>query len=108
MLALLNVLAQLTQLQHLRATDMWFDQMAAPQHLSALTRSPQLTSLAVVVEDEDGLPLPANGVQHMLPKGQQLTQLRVLELQGLGCSVEQCLNSDDIQRIQRPVQGSQS
>lgn len=97
---LLSLLGRMTQLQHLKLAMMQLDRVTAVQQLSALTSSPQLTSLAVL--GRYGMPITPHSLQHILPQGRQLMQLRVLKLQleGTdGTSQQQCLDSDNIQHI---------
>jgi hypothetical protein len=103
-LVLLSLLRQMTQLQHLQVSKMQLDELTDLKQLSALTASPQLTSLAVLARFYT--PIPLHGLEHMLPQGRQLTQLRVLRLQGSEAnSHDQCLDSYDIQRIAEACPG---
>jgi hypothetical protein len=103
-LVLLSLLRQMTQLQHLQVSKMQLDELTDLQQLSALTASPQLTSLAVLARWHT--PIPLHGLQHMLPQDRQLSQLRVLRLQGSEAkSDQQCLDSGDIQRIAEACPG---
>lgn len=77
---------------------MQLDEVTDVQQLSALTASPQLTSLHLLARFS--MPLPMGALQHLLPPGLQLPLLRVLRLQGGdGVSEQQCLGASDVERV---------
>lgn len=102
--ALLDVLTQLTALQHLGLELRKMDIVSIPpQRFSALTASSHLTQLCIATEEVR--PLPLHAVQHMIPAGRQMPLLQVLSIYS---SVHQdlvdhvglaCLDGTDIARI---------
>jgi hypothetical protein len=96
--ALLDVLSQLKQLQHLglslKAPAL---SDVSPQHFSALTASSQLTHLELEARDVAVLPLEA--VHNMFPRDKQLPQLRRVYLAGSDCFHPWGLDRNDLARI---------